>query len=214
VLEAIAVEITECARIAPSDAPQEGPYLLRERLGHLDPTRIAAEPERVAEAVRQPPALQRFVNTVSEWLVAAARRVLADYGGDAGAIWRDEPTARELQARFDRFEGIGQKKAAMATAILARDLKVPIRELEGADIAYDVHIRRVFLRTGITDRDDVDVMVTAARRLNPSNPSALDEPAWLIGRQFCRPGAPLCPSCPLEEVCPKLVAIAAGVTSA
>lgn len=39
------------------------PYELRQRLGHLDPKRIAEEPELVAAAIQTPPKLQRFVNS-------------------------------------------------------------------------------------------------------------------------------------------------------
>ena len=57
------------------------------------------------------------------WITAAARRVVRDYGGDASRIWTTEPaTAAAIRARFDAFDGIGQKKAAMAVEILARDL--------------------------------------------------------------------------------------------
>ena len=54
-----------------------------------------------------------------------------------------------LHNRLDAFDGIGQKKAAMAVEILERDLRVSIKDLQGSDIAYDVHLRRVFLRTGL-----------------------------------------------------------------
>jgi len=125
-----------------------GPYLLKLRLGHLDPARIAADPGAVQNAVKTPPTLQRYVNKIPAWIVAAASRVLRDYDSDAARIWTDQ-SAQEVQRRLDAFEGIGQKKAAMAVEILARDLRVPIRDLEGSDIAYDVHVRRVFLRTGL-----------------------------------------------------------------
>jgi endonuclease III len=137
--------------------------------------------------------------------------VVQDYGGDAGRIWGDNPTAKELQARLDAFEGIGQKKAAMAVAMLARDLSVPIRAMEGNDVAYDVHIRRVFLRTGLAQRDDPKHLIEVARELNPKQPSALDLPAWLVGRSWCRPDAPRCPECPIEAPCPRLLDRAAGV---
>lgn len=190
------------------------PYELRRRLGHLDPARIADELDLVAAAIRQPPMLQRFVNTIPPWVVAASKRVMAHYGGDAGRIWNDEPTADALAARLDAFPGIGQKKAAMAVEILERDLRVKIRNLHNTDIAYDVHVRRVFLRTGLADRDDVDHMVEAGRRLNPTRPGAIDFPMWLIGRQWCRPGVPLCSECPLIAVCPRLVDRAANVKGA
>lgn len=91
----------------------------------------------------------------------------------------------------------------MAVGILARDLAVPIQELSGTDIAYDVHVRRVFLRTRLAERDDIDHMVEVARCLHPERPGELDFPAWLIGRRWCRPGIPDCGGCPLRSVCPK-----------
>ena len=113
--------------------------------------------------------------------------------------------AADLRHRFDDFPGIGQKKAAMAVEILERDLGVSLTDLSGSDIAYDVHVRRVFLRTGLAERDDVDHMVAVARTLYPQRPGALDNPAWDIGRRWCRANAPDCPTCPLVAACPRLI---------
>ena len=190
------------------------PYELERRLGHLDPYRLADDLAGIATAGATPPMLQRFVNTIPPWIASAARHVIRDYGGDAGRIWGDEPTADELERRLLAFDGIGQKKAAMAVEMLERDLKVPIKALHGTDIAYDVHVRRVFLRTGLANRDDRDHMIDQGRRLNPSRPGAIDFPMWLVGRRWCRPGVPSCPDCPLFAVCPRLVERAAGVTGA
>lgn len=122
------------------------------------------------------PKLHRYVNKMPRWVVLAARRVVEVYGGDASAIWSDNPSADILQKRFDDFLGIAQKKAAMAVEILERDLGVPVRNLERSDIAYDVHIRRVFLRTRLAERDDRDHMIAVARQLHPARPGALDLP--------------------------------------
>ena len=118
---------------------------------------------------------------IPRWLVGAAQRVQQNYGGGASAIWSDEPSAVELQQRLREFGGIGQKKAAMAVAILNRDLGVPIGRMEGGDVAVDVHIRRVFLRSRIADRDDRDSMIAVARALHPSWPGALDSPPGILG---------------------------------
>ena len=181
------------------------PYRLRQRLGFLTPRELAASPARVSAAVQQEPKLHRFVNNVPAWLVQAAQIVLDQYQGDAARIWSDTPTATVLRERLENFPGIGQKKAAMAVEILARDLGVPLREMGGSDIAYDVHVRRVFLRTGLASRDEVTHMVAVARALNPERPGALDLPAWDIGRRWCRPTAPDCPACPLNAACPRLL---------
>ncbi len=190
------------------------PFELRRRLGHLDPYRIASDDGAVARAIATPPQLQRFVNTVPGWVVAAARRVVREYAGNAGTIWGDRPTADALKARLDDFEGIGQKKAAMAVEMLARDLKVEITDMHQSDIAFDVHVRRVMLRTGLAEGDDVGHMVEAARAIHPERPGELDLPMWLVGRSWCRPGVPLCSDCPVFEACPRLISQANTVTGA
>ena len=189
------------------------PLDLKRRLGYLDPTRIAAHPEAVHRAVAEPPALHRYVNNLPSWIVLAARRVLDDYDGDAERIWNDRPTAEQLRRRLERFQGIGQKKAAMAVEILERQRGVEITHLQGSDIAFDVHVRRVFLRTGVAEHDDQRHMIQRARLLNPERPGALDYPAWWIGHEWCRPSEPACPACPITEACPKLIGQAAGVSS-
>lgn len=181
------------------------PYELKLRLGHLDPERIVHDPQGVAAAVQQSPKLHRFVEKMPQWIVSAARRVVNEYGGRAEAIWSGGVTAETLRHRFDAFDGIGQKKAAMAVEILERDLNADVANLEGSDIAYDVHVRRVFLRTGLAVFDDPDHMIAVAREANAARPGAVDFPAWTIGRTWCHAGVPDCPSCRLAEVCPKLV---------
>lgn len=200
-----------CDQHIPAEKAWQAPYLLQQRLGHLDPQRMIANPAAVKAAVKGPPALHRYVETVPDWLVAAAERVLREYEGDASQIWNDHPRASDLHQRLEAFKGIGQKKAAMAVEILERDLGVSIRAMHGSDIAYDIHVRRVFLRTRLAERDDLEHMVAVAREAYPDRPGAIDLPAWLIGRQWCRAGIPDCPNCALTDVCPKDIARAASV---
>jgi uncharacterized HhH-GPD family protein len=181
------------------------PLELKRRLGHLDADRMIADPDAVRRAVQQPPKLHRYVENVPAWVVRAAARVVHEYDGDAANIWNDKPTAREVQRRLDEFAGIGQKKAAMAVEILERDLDVPISEMGGSDIAYDIHVRRVFLRIGLADCASVEHMVAVARQLHPQRPGALDEPAWLVGQEWCHPAGPDCPHCALTESCARLI---------
>jgi uncharacterized HhH-GPD family protein len=187
------------------------PFQLRRRLGSFSPQAIAAAPEDLQRAFAMRPALHRLVNTVPKWVHLAAVKVIEEYGGDTGAIWGDEPTAAALQARLQAFVGISQKKAAMATEILERDLGVVIRDLAGSDIAFDVHLRRVFLRCGLAERDDLAHMVAVARTARPERPGSLDFPTWDIGRRWCRPTAPLCDFCAIRGVCPRLIEAADAV---
>lgn len=183
------------------NAPSE----LARRLGHWNLQRIAAEVDEVEHVFRQPPALHRWVTKTALRVSSAAHKVLQEYGGDATRIWSDGPTAHELRARFEAFDGVGQKKSAMAVELLERGLGVDVRLLSGSDVAVDVHVRRVFLRTGLATHDDISHMVAVARALNPERPGELDNPAWDIGRQWCHARAPECEACPLTEVCPRLI---------
>ena len=182
-----------------------GPAELARRLGHLDPWRLREEPAAVRVAVAAPPALHRYVDTMGHAIVDAARRVCADYGGDASLIWAPGSSTRDVDARLQQFQRIGQKKAAMAVEILISHFGIALADLTGTDVAYDVHLRRVFLRTGLAERDDPDHMVAVARQLYPERPGYLDFAAWAIGRRWCRPRDPDCAGCPLGSVCPRLV---------
>jgi len=95
----------------------------------------------------------------------------------------------------------------MATNILVRDFGVEVKDKTGIDISYDIHIRRVFLRTGLASKDDMNLMIKEARKLNPKYPGVLDNPCWIIGRKHCHPQDPECNNCPISNVCPKLVNI-------
>jgi hypothetical protein len=100
-------------------------------------------------------------------------------GACGGSSKRRERRATHLERLFDgsrtgvtlrRVRRHGRKKAAMAVLILQRDLRVPIRDVAGSNIAHDSNVRRVYLRTGLADRDGMEHMVNVARALNPPSP--------------------------------------------
>jgi uncharacterized HhH-GPD family protein len=60
-----------------------------------------------------------------------ARRVQAmsavlvkDYGGDAGAVWRDARTGQELSSRISALPGFGDMKTRIMVSILAKKFDV------------------------------------------------------------------------------------------
>lgn len=57
--------------------------------------------------------------------------------------------------------------------LLERDLGVAVGNLEQSDIAHDIHIWRLLLRTRLAERDDRDHMIAVARQLHPPRPGAL-----------------------------------------
>jgi uncharacterized HhH-GPD family protein len=182
------------------------PYRLKQRLLGWGPRYVASHLSEVIAAFAESPKLHRFPNQTPRFVVAGAQRVLDDYAGDTSTIWSDSPTAAVLQERLRAFTGISQKKAAMAVELLERDLGITVTDLEGSDVAYDVHLRRVMLRTGLAHKDDVRHMVEVARALHPARPGELDFPMWDIGRAWCHKTGPTCDECVLARVCPQDIA--------
>jgi uncharacterized HhH-GPD family protein len=203
-----------CDYQMPADRAWSTPYNLARRLGGWSVELVAGSREAVHAAFIGPPAIHRFPNQTTRFIVEGAQRVIDEYGGDAAAVWNDRPTARELQQRLAAFTGISQKKAAMAVEILYAQFGVDIREMEGSDIAYDVHVRRLMLRTGLAERDNVTHMVEVARVAHPDRPGALDLPMWEIGRTWCHKRDPECGVCVIASACPKLIDRGTLVTGA
>ena len=181
-----------------------GPYLLSRRLGHFDLRRLATERAAVAAAVAAAPALHRFTRTLAGWISDAAERLLECYGGDAARIWAGAPVASEVMERLSAFHGIGRKKAAMVVELLRSHFGVPMAGLERASVAYDTHVRRVFLRAGLSESDSPRAVAEAASGVCPASPGSLDLAAWTVGRTWCRPTRPRCDECRLGGVCPRL----------
>lgn len=185
----------------PAERAWSAPFLLECRLGTLDLAYLATHLEQVEQAVSLPPMLHRFKRTVPVWVVSAASRLLAEYHGDASMIWPDGAQVTDVVVALMRFDGIGRKKALMAVQILMRHFGVRLSGVEQGQVAYDVQVRRVFLRSGLADHDDFTSIERAAACAAPESPGTLDLAAWLIGRQWCRPTAPLCEQCRLVQVC-------------
>ncbi|PKQ37138.1 MAG: hypothetical protein CVT59_09480 [Actinobacteria bacterium HGW-Actinobacteria-1] len=188
----------------PAERAWAGPYQLSVRLGHFDLTRLSAERDSVAAAIVGPPALHRFVKTIPAWISSAAGRLLAEYDGDASRIWPEGAHVTEVTERLLAFDGIGPKKATMAVELLVRNRGAGLVGMECGSVAYDVHIRRVFLRAGLVDVDTPAEVRRAAALACPNEPGLIDLPAWLIGRESCHPRVPACESCRLSGCCPRL----------
>jgi len=189
----------------PAERAWSGPWELVLRLGSIAPEFLAANPDAVRAAVQAPPMLHRFKETLPRWIVSTGQRLVADYGCDASRIWPEGDHVLDVTERLSAFDGIGRKKAVMAVEILTRHFGVALRGRECGQVAYDVQVRRVFLRSGLAEQDTREAIEAAALRACPQAPGTLDLPAWLIGRDWCRPKAPRCEECRLGTVCPRLV---------
>jgi uncharacterized HhH-GPD family protein len=113
-----------------------GPHDLRQRLGHLDATRIARmDPGELDEVFRRRPALHRFPGNMARRVQQLCQVVAADYGGDAGAVWRDVHSGEELSRRISKLPGFGEQKTKITVAVLAKkwNVRPPGWERHAAD---------------------------------------------------------------------------------
>ena len=111
----------------------KGPSTLRDRLGGLDARAIAAlSPDQLESVFRTKPALHRYPGSMAKRTHALCQFILDEYGGDAGAIWRDVPTGAELLTRVRALPGYGDEKSKIFVALLAKRLGVRPQGWEAA----------------------------------------------------------------------------------
>lgn len=127
-----------------------GPAKLRDRLGHLDPGKIAdMDPEAFAVVMATPPAVHRFPGSMGGRVQALCRALGEQYGGDAAAVWSDARTGEEFLARMKSLPGFGDQKARIFVALLGKQLKVrPQGWREAAGSYGDDQLRSVADVTG------------------------------------------------------------------
>lgn len=143
-----------------------------------------AEPEEVLEYVRS----VSYPNSKSKHLVAMARMLVEDYGGEVPED-RDE---------LVKLPGVGRKTANVLQAVW----------FGKATMAVDTHVYRVSHRLGLvplkanTPRKVEDYLMTHIPEADIP-----DAHHWLLlhGRYVCKSQKPLCEKCAFCDICPKLM---------
>lgn len=95
-----------------------GPLALRERLGSLDATKLAASD--LEPVFREKPAIHRFPGSMARRVHDLAEHVLDRYDGDAARVWTDAPGTGELRANLAALPGFGDMKVKSLGAVLAK----------------------------------------------------------------------------------------------
>jgi uncharacterized HhH-GPD family protein len=104
-----------------------GPWELRHRIGHLDPTRIATmDPAELERVFRERPALHRYPASMAGRVAALCRVIMDTYDGDASRIWREARDGADLEARLRALPSIGELKVSGLLAILSRRFGVQL----------------------------------------------------------------------------------------
>ena len=104
----------------------EGPLVLRERLGTLEPGRVATAP--LEELFRRRPAIHRFPGSMARRVNDLAAHIAAQYDGDAARVWTEAESPEDLKARLTALPGFGEMKVKALGAVLAKRFGVELAE--------------------------------------------------------------------------------------
>jgi uncharacterized HhH-GPD family protein len=102
-----------------------GPLVLTQRLGHLDPGRIAAmPPDELEAAFREKPAIHRYPGAMAGRVQTLCGVIADRYGGDGSRVWTEAASARDLVERLGQLPGIGDMKVRSLVATLVKQFGV------------------------------------------------------------------------------------------
>ncbi len=114
-----------------------GPKVLLERLGHLDPARIAAlDPAAFVAVCVERPAIHRFPANMAGRVQELCRVIADEYGGDGSEVWTEAADGADLYARIGALPGFGDMKINSLAMLLHRRYGV---DLPGLDALLPTH---------------------------------------------------------------------------
>jgi uncharacterized HhH-GPD family protein len=103
-----------------------GPLVLRERLGTLEPARVASAP--LEDIFRERPAIHRFPGSMARRVNLLAAHIAERYDGDAARVWTDAGSTEELKANLEALPGFGEMKVKALGSVLAKRFGVELAE--------------------------------------------------------------------------------------
>src|SRR4029078_8474968 len=106
-----------------------GPLKLKQRLGTLDPARIATtDPAKLEAAFREKPAIHRFPGNMARRVRELSAEVEERYDGKAERLWTEAHDADDLRARIEELPGFGEMKVKALGSVLAKRFGVEAAE--------------------------------------------------------------------------------------
>jgi uncharacterized HhH-GPD family protein len=95
-----------------------GPFVLRQRLGTIDPAALASID--LDPAFREKPAIHRFPGAMAARVHDLAVHVRDNFGGNAARVWTDAADSEQLRANIESLPGFGEMKVKALGAVLYR----------------------------------------------------------------------------------------------
>jgi uncharacterized HhH-GPD family protein len=106
----------------------KGPATLKERLGHLDPKKIAAiDVDDFVALCCEKPALHRFPAAMGRRIHELCGIIATKYANKGDNIWAGVTDAKELTTRLRVLPGYGEEKAQIFIALLGKRMGVKPR---------------------------------------------------------------------------------------
>jgi len=103
-----------------------GPLRLQERLGTLDPRKVAKAD--LEPLFRAKPAIHRFPGSMAERVRDLAETVTEEYGGEASRVWTEAADGADLRKRIGALPGFGEMKVKALGSVLAKRFDVPVAQ--------------------------------------------------------------------------------------
>ncbi len=99
-----------------------GPLKIQQRVGDIDANTLATvDADDFVAAFKQTPAVHRFPGSMAERVQSLCRELVAEWGGDASAIWKqDSPDGKTVLKRLKSLPGFGEQKAKIFLALLGK----------------------------------------------------------------------------------------------
>jgi uncharacterized HhH-GPD family protein len=101
-----------------------GPYVLKQRVGTLQPRKLAQLD--LEEAFRERPAIHRFPGAMAGRVQELAAFVSEEYGGKAERVWSEAKDADDLRRRIGALPGYGPMKVMALGSVLAKRFGVKV----------------------------------------------------------------------------------------
>ncbi|MFM8810837.1 MAG: HhH-GPD-type base excision DNA repair protein [Actinomycetota bacterium] len=97
------------------------PHTIKQRLGHVDATKIAKmNVDRFVAMCCEKPAIHRFPASMGKRIHAMCRIIADDYKGKGANVWKGVEDAAELTARLRKLPGYGAEKTEIFIALLGK----------------------------------------------------------------------------------------------